>query len=66
MDGILFGRINNNDYEEYESGRFDSSLVCDGEEVARTYGDIIRGFNKIHEEAIKAWAKWYELPIEWV
>lgn len=57
-----------NGYEEHERGRFESALTWNGEEIARTSGELIIAYSEYspaHDEEVKAWANEYGFEIEW-
>ena len=56
------------EYQEYERGLFDSSLVRDGIEVAYTDYDVVRlgiGYHDCDKKAVEDFADGYELKIVW-
>ena len=59
-------RTNRGDgYFEYDRGKFDAGLAYWQNEVARTDGDLVIGYDKRHRKAIEEWADEYGLEIEW-
>lgn len=50
--------LNGNIYQEADHGRFEASLIDNGEEIARTYGDTVQMFSGIYED-VKLWAESY-------
>lgn len=67
-DNSKFIFLNVGQFVEADRGRFDSTLFTrEGEELAHTEGDKIVAYAKDYgnKQAVKEWATWYELPIEW-
>ena len=57
-----------NGYYVAERGRFNASLVYDGEEIAGTDSDLVIGYGKYarkHGNEIRDWADEYGYDIEW-
>lgn len=59
------GRYRGDGYYEYPRGRFDASLVYGNEEVARTSGDVVIGYDACHRTEIEKWADEYGFNVEW-
>ena len=56
------------EYKELDRGRFDSSLVRDGIEVAYTDYDVVKlgiGYHDCDKEAVEDFAAGYELKVVW-
>ena len=53
--------INGHYYQEADHGRFEASLISNGEEIARTEGDAVIWFGGCPREDVEAWADSFDI-----
>lgn len=55
--------LNGNYYSEADHGRFEASLILNGEEIARTCGDTVIMYDATRAADIALWAESYDIEI---
>lgn len=53
-------------YYEYEIGWRNTGLAYNGNEIARTDGDVVFAYDPRHQQEIEEWAEENDCSVEWI